>query len=407
MMSYGLSRRMTVPNIWHAVLAGVLRGIRAGELAITMPDGRVHRFTGAAPGPSAAITVNDPAIARRILAGGDVALAEGYMDGAWDADDLAAVLDLGLVNISAGWIADVPFALRPIHRLWHAMRDNDPAGGARRNISHHYDLGNDFYELWLDDTMTYSCALLDGDSAPQTEEQLKSAQLRKWDRILDLVQPGRFAFRPRARGHRARQVAVPRHGAPGEPEVPVHAPAQRRDAPFARRRRGHHAEPRGAPQVLSQPGDAVELLRAARGEAEAGDDLVEEEERLLAVGDRPQPLEEARLRRDDAHVRGDRLDDEDGDLPGVLPEERLDGREVVVLCGQRRLRHPRSRRGFLRRRRSRQRPLRDDEWRCARCEILQVDGQVLVDEGCAQGHGLGVGVQIGTRSADAERRRGG
>ena len=190
MMSYGLSRRMPVPNIWHAVLAGVLRGIRAGELAITMPDGRVHRFTGAAPGPSAAITVNDPAIARRILAGGDVALAEGYMDGAWDADDLAAVLDLGLVNISAGWIADVPFALRPIHRLWHAMRDNDPAGGARRNISHHYDLGNDFYELWLDDTMTYSCALLDGDSAPQTEEQLKSAQLRKWDRILDLVQPG-------------------------------------------------------------------------------------------------------------------------------------------------------------------------------------------------------------------------
>ena len=63
-----------------------------------------------------------------------------------------------------------------------------------------------------------------------------------------------------------------------------------------------------------------------RGEAEAGDDLVEEEERLLAVGDLPEPLEEAGLREDDAHVRGDRLDGDDGDLPRVPAEEGLDRR---------------------------------------------------------------------------------
>ena len=184
------SQRLPIPNAWHAVLATVLRGIRTGQLTITMPGGRVHRFVGAVPGPSAAITVNDPAIARRILAGGDVALAEGYMDGSWDTDDLAAVLDVGLANISEGWTADVPFALRPIHRLWHAMHDNDVSGGARRNIAAHYDLGNEFYELWLDDTMTYSSAVLEDEPVPLTAEQLETGQRRKWDRVLELIQPG-------------------------------------------------------------------------------------------------------------------------------------------------------------------------------------------------------------------------
>ena len=179
-----------LPNPWHAVIASVLRGIRVGEIAITTPDAHVHHFKGAAPGPVAAITVKDNSIARRILAGGDIALAEGYMDGLWDTDDLGAVLDLGLANLSAGWVADTPFVLRPLHRLWHAMRDNDPWGGAKRNISHHYDLGNDFYSLWLDDTMTYSSAIFDGEPEQPTVEALEAAQRRKWDRILELVQPG-------------------------------------------------------------------------------------------------------------------------------------------------------------------------------------------------------------------------
>ena len=184
------NRAGALPNPWHAVIASVLRGIRVGEITVSMPDGRAHRFTGTAPGPIAAITVNDGSIARRILAGGDIALAEGYMDGAWDTDDLGAVLDLGLANLSAGWVADAPFVLRPLHRLWHAMRDNDPWGGSKRNVSHHYDLGNDFYGLWLDETMTYSAAIFDGEPEPPTVEALEAAQRRKWDRILELVQPG-------------------------------------------------------------------------------------------------------------------------------------------------------------------------------------------------------------------------
>jgi cyclopropane-fatty-acyl-phospholipid synthase len=170
-------------------MAAVLGAIRMGELSVVMPDGRVHRFRGQEPGPVAEVVVHDASIARRVLAGGDVALAEGYMDGLWDTPDLGAVLDLGLANLSAGWVADVPFALRPIHRLWHALNDNDPWGGSRRNVAAHYDLGNDFYSLWLDDTMTYSSAVVES-AEPLTVEGLEGAQRRKWDRILDLIQPG-------------------------------------------------------------------------------------------------------------------------------------------------------------------------------------------------------------------------
>jgi cyclopropane-fatty-acyl-phospholipid synthase len=75
--------------------------------------------------------------------------------------------------------------LRPLRRLGHALRDNS-ISGAKRNIEYHYDLGNDFYRLWLDDTMTYSSACFCDEAA-----DLEAAQRRKWDRVLELIQPSR------------------------------------------------------------------------------------------------------------------------------------------------------------------------------------------------------------------------
>jgi cyclopropane-fatty-acyl-phospholipid synthase len=175
--------RLRPPGPWNAALGAVLRGLRAGSLVVEMPDGTVREFHGALPGPSARVVVRDPSAARRILMGASIALAETYMDGSWDTPDLEAVLDLGLTNIAAGW-ADLPVVLRPAQRWWHAMRDNDPRGGAKRNIAYHYDVGNDFYRLWLDDTMSYSCACF------EEGDDLVRAQVRKWDRVLELVQPG-------------------------------------------------------------------------------------------------------------------------------------------------------------------------------------------------------------------------
>lgn len=112
------------------------------------------------------------------------------MAGEWDTPDLDAVLDLGIENLMRGWNTALNPLMAPVERIRHALRDNDPHGGAKRNIAEHYDLGNDFFELWLDTAMTYSSACLAGDEAlPMTADQLECAQRRKWDRLLELIEP--------------------------------------------------------------------------------------------------------------------------------------------------------------------------------------------------------------------------
>ena len=175
--------RTSLANPWQMTLGALLRGLKVGELTVTLPGRSDLVFGGTAPGPSARVTVNDSALARRLVLGTDVALAESYMDGQWDTPDLRAVLELGLANRQAGWMSGIPVVLRPVHRAKHRSRDNDPEQGARRNIEHHYDLGNDFYQLWLDETMTYSSACFDG------TDDLAQAQRRKWDRMLELTDP--------------------------------------------------------------------------------------------------------------------------------------------------------------------------------------------------------------------------
>ncbi len=160
----------------------MLGRLRRGELELVLHNGTEKHFVGAEPGPKARVEIRDPRAATRLAASTNIGLAEGYMNGQWDTPDLDAVLDLGLANL-----VDRPAALTPpttpIQRAWHARRDNSPRG-SKRNIADHYDLGNDFYRLWLDDTMTYSSAMFDG------TEDLGVAQVRKWDHLLDLLQPG-------------------------------------------------------------------------------------------------------------------------------------------------------------------------------------------------------------------------
>ncbi len=157
------------------------RGLRAGELTLVGRDGIERRFVGREPGPCATVVLNSPAAARRAGLRSSVGLAQGYMEGDWDTPDLDAVLDLGLANLYDE--PSKPSLFDPVTKAWHQLRDNDEKG-SRKNIAHHYDLGNDFYRLWLDETMTYSSALFDRDG-----EELTDAQVRKWDRMLELLQP--------------------------------------------------------------------------------------------------------------------------------------------------------------------------------------------------------------------------
>jgi len=165
----------------HLVDFVLARGLREGQLTLVSRDGAERTITGTEPGPAATVELKMPAAARRAALGGSVGLAQGYMDGAWDTPDLDAVLALGVANLDPE--PTPPTLLAPITRAWHRLRDND-ISGSKRNISYHYDLGNDFYRLWLDETMAYSSAMFD-----QPAEDLSNAQVRKWDRLLELLQP--------------------------------------------------------------------------------------------------------------------------------------------------------------------------------------------------------------------------
>ncbi|MDO6584471.1 cyclopropane-fatty-acyl-phospholipid synthase family protein [Salipiger sp. 1_MG-2023] len=165
-------------------LLGCLEKVRYGRLALTLPDGITHVFEGPEPGPQAEMIVNDWRAVIATAAKGDIGLTEAYRDGWCDSPDLAAFLAFGLRNEDTvePYLYGNPLQSLVIRALY--LFDANTRRGSKRNIQAHYDLGNDFYKLWLDDTMTYSSALYAPEDA-QAADPLISAQHRKYDRIID------------------------------------------------------------------------------------------------------------------------------------------------------------------------------------------------------------------------------
>ena len=165
----------------------VARRLDNGRLDFVLPDGRRFRINGAKPGPVAEFDVHDPDVFARLIRDGDLGFCEAYLDGAWSSPDLQAFMDL--VHIDNGTVYDgfPGMALvRSYERLRFWMQSNSKRQ-ARKNIAHHYDLGNEFYAKWLDGSMTYSSALY-----RTGQESLESAQEQKYASMVDLmgVQPG-------------------------------------------------------------------------------------------------------------------------------------------------------------------------------------------------------------------------
>ena len=175
------------PGVRERLLRRALARLQVGRMHVVLPSGRRVAVDGAAPGPEATVRIRNWRLVNRMLLGGDLGVAEGYMAGDWDSPDLGAVLDLCLRNEdSLAGVFRRPWPVRLLGRLRHALRANTPRG-SRRNIAAHYDLGNAFYGHWLDETMSYSSALFD---AP--DESMADGQRRKYERLaraLDL-RPG-------------------------------------------------------------------------------------------------------------------------------------------------------------------------------------------------------------------------
>lgn len=165
--------------------------LREGRLTLVEPDNRRHDFIGSQPGPQAVMLVHDWRVARRLALEGGLGFGRAYIDGDWDSPDLPALLEFFTRNRQhLGGALRGRVLLRALNALRHGLRANSKIG-ARRNISYHYDLGNSFYEQWLDPSMTYSSAIFaDGDNS------LESAQLRKYRRLLDLLdaKPGQHVL---------------------------------------------------------------------------------------------------------------------------------------------------------------------------------------------------------------------
>lgn len=175
--SHGFSVR--VPRTARLLLT-LLARLRHGRLNLMVPGGQVFSFAGDRPGPDATIHIEDWQVFDEVGRSGDVGFAEAYLDGRWQTPDLRALLELIAINravleklVYGKWWG------RLFYRLRHLRRANTRAG-AKRNIHAHYDLGNVFYRSWLDETMTYSAALFEGDS----DRTLEQAQIAKYERIL-------------------------------------------------------------------------------------------------------------------------------------------------------------------------------------------------------------------------------
>ena len=163
-----------------AVVARLTREAKVGELTIDLPSGERLRCAGAEHGPVADIRFLKWRAMARLVFGGDVGLAASYCDGQWTSSDLPSLIEWAARNgdqFTDSIKGSAP--ARFLNRLVHRFNINTPSG-AKRNIVAHYDLGNEFYRLWLDRTMTYSSAIF---AAP--DATLEQAQQTKFARIID------------------------------------------------------------------------------------------------------------------------------------------------------------------------------------------------------------------------------
>ena len=169
------------PSIRIAFLA--LTKTRIGALTVELPDGRSFRFDQGEPGPTAEFRVLDPRMAGRVLSGGDIGFADAYMDEQFETDDLTSVLEYFAVNFeAAGRLSRGSPIRNAIMRVLNSLLKQNTKNGSKQNILAHYDLGNEFYSLWLDPSMTYSSAIFEN----QTE--MGPAQAQKYDAIAQKIE---------------------------------------------------------------------------------------------------------------------------------------------------------------------------------------------------------------------------
>ncbi|MCX6132077.1 MAG: class I SAM-dependent methyltransferase, partial [Proteobacteria bacterium] len=177
------------PSVFQALVDYYFSKMTEGRLVIKdETSGREFCF-GQGKELSARIRVKDPAFFRKLVLATDIGLGESYVDGDWDTDDVGAVIRWFIINLekmpsmSGGQSPRnvLVNAMAQFNKLQHSLNQNT-LQGSKKNISNHYDLGNEFFQSFLDSTMTYSSALFSGLS----DEDLATAQINKLRNMAEM-----------------------------------------------------------------------------------------------------------------------------------------------------------------------------------------------------------------------------
>jgi cyclopropane-fatty-acyl-phospholipid synthase len=173
-------------RIWRSAILARLARLRGGNIAIEDGEGGERLQLGEPGGLSVRLRVDRPRFWRRVALGGSLGAGEAYADGDWEVDDLTALVRLLARNrgVLTGLEGGAARLRRPLDLVWALLRRNTRAG-ARRNIAEHYDLGNDFFALMLDPTMSYSSGVWEGPGST-----LEEASVRKLDLLCRRLRLG-------------------------------------------------------------------------------------------------------------------------------------------------------------------------------------------------------------------------
>ena len=160
-----------------------LKLIKHGFLEIQNHDSKIYKFGNESEQLRAKIKINKPGLTLQIIKSGSVGLAEAYMRNEFETDNLTNLIEITAKNIKLVYKFSGIFDLSMINKLKSIFIKNNKIR-SKKNISKHYDLGNDFFSLWLDPSLTYSSAIFE-----KQKDDLFSAQLNKYKKLTELIKP--------------------------------------------------------------------------------------------------------------------------------------------------------------------------------------------------------------------------
>lgn len=165
---------------YFARVFGMAQGMNTGRVDFVLDDGRRFRAEGPNPGPVAEVHIHNPDLFARLIREGDLGFCDAYLDEWWTTPDLQAFMDWVHADNDSLYDGFPGMGLVRNFEKFRFWLQRNHREQARKNISYHYDLGNEFYKLWLDDTMTYSSALFE-----TGQESHEAAQIAKYASMID------------------------------------------------------------------------------------------------------------------------------------------------------------------------------------------------------------------------------